>query len=221
MLFSYGFIEHDLGYTSGLTLDLAAAADDPLGRAKEAVATTAAAVRLSYDGASTRWESVFVWLACVNEEDGLRFALAENTDGGRELRLLWKEQDITDDSGALEAMLRADALWDLFQLRAVTVIQERVAGQMQRLSGTGHVMAHAQQSPCVGAAALDAARSLQALEMQLLASVARDVEEQVRVPFPSFTKCQVQVPGASQTSCNLASIPRAIGPPRVVSLGLV
>lgn len=54
MLFSYGFIDGDLGYTSALTLGLTIAEDDLLKRAKEAVSSAAAAVRLTFDSVSTQ-----------------------------------------------------------------------------------------------------------------------------------------------------------------------
>lgn len=67
---------------------------------------------------------------CVNEEDGLSFELVQTIDGSRELRLRWKDQNITDEPDRLEALLRAEPLWEVFYLQAVSTVQERVAMQM-------------------------------------------------------------------------------------------
>ncbi|KAI9678009.1 MAG: hypothetical protein M1817_005953 [Caeruleum heppii] len=144
MLFSYGFIETDAMTTSALTLDLEVPADDPLKAVKENHATAAPAVRLSFDGGSAKWDSQFVWLACVNEEDGLQVHVLQAVDGARELKIFWKEHDMTHDVGSLEALLMADPYAEIFRLRAHAIIQQRVEEQIDRLEETSAAMAEAQ-----------------------------------------------------------------------------
>ena len=69
MLFSYGFIEPTMESARELFLDLDIPDDDPLKLAKIAVAQSAPGFRLFLRGDSTDWESPFVWLCCVNEEE--------------------------------------------------------------------------------------------------------------------------------------------------------
>lgn len=179
-LFSYGFIDSEMSHTTGMTLQLTVPEDDPLGKAKEAVSSTAAAVRVSFDGQSTNWESEFVWLMCVNEEDGLQFQVAHRNDGGRELRMLYQGQDLSDDTGRLEEMLRADPLWDIFLLRALTMLQERVQAQMQRLDAATNKPPSPGDDDRDGDDILRTVKRLRCMEMTLLDQFSKDLIIQVR-----------------------------------------
>jgi hypothetical protein len=55
--------------------------DDPLAPAKRAVNTTAPGFRLHEKSNRIEWESDFVWLIAINEEDGLDFKLKQTTVG--------------------------------------------------------------------------------------------------------------------------------------------
>ena len=132
MLFSYGFIESTMKAARELFLDLEIPDDDPLKLAKKAVAQSAPGFRLFLHGDSTAWESSFIWLVCINEEDGLGFKLLQNNDGERELQASWKGEEITDMSN-LVALLKVEPLWDVFELRAITTLQNRVEQQLLRL----------------------------------------------------------------------------------------
>ena len=140
MLFSYGFIEHSMRSARELYLDLEIPSDDPLKLAKQAIALSAPGFRLFTDGTSVGWEGPFVWLICVNEEDGLGFRILQTNDDTRELQLLWKGAEIANLS-QLDAILRSEPLWDIFQLRAVTVLQARVEIQLT-------LLANDQSHPC-------------------------------------------------------------------------
>jgi len=137
MIFSYGFLENNMASAKELFLDLHIPEDDPLGMAKMHVSTSAPGVRI-FDSTlqegveSVDWDSDFVWLMCVNEEDGLSFRVLQTTDGGRELKTAWKEEDLQDES-KLRQLLEKDSMWEVFQLRAVSLIQDRVEAQMQQL----------------------------------------------------------------------------------------
>ena len=135
MLFSYGFIESTAKSARELFLDLRVPLDDPLKLAKEAVAHSAPGFRLFVHGDSTDWESSFIWLLCVNEEDGLEFKLLQNVDGERELQASWKGEEIADMSN-LVMLLKLEPLWDVFELRAISTLQSRVEQQLVRLEGS-------------------------------------------------------------------------------------
>ena len=135
MLFSYGFIESTTKSARELFLDLEIPLDDPLKLAKKAVAHSAPGFRLFVHGDSTDWESSFIWLLCVNEEDGLEFKLLQNVDGERELQASWKGEEIADMSN-LVMLLKLEPLWDVFELRAISTLQSRVEQQLLRLEGS-------------------------------------------------------------------------------------
>ena len=135
MLFSYGFIELTVKSARELFLDLDIPEDDPLKIAKKAVAQSAPGFRLFLQGDSTDWESSFIWLLCVNEEDGLEFKLLQESDGGKELQTSSQGEDMIDVSD-LVVQLRLDPLWHVFELRAITTLQNRVEQQLLRLEGS-------------------------------------------------------------------------------------
>ena len=135
MLFSYGFIESTAKSARELFLDLEIPFDDPLKLAKEAVAHSAPGFRLFVHGDSIDWESFFIWLLCVNEEDGLEFKLLQNIDGERELQAFWKGEEIADMSN-LVMLLKLEPLWDVFELRAISTLQSRVEQQLLKLESS-------------------------------------------------------------------------------------
>lgn len=135
MLFSYGFIESTMNSARELFLDLDIPDDDPLKLAKKAVAQSAPGFRLFLHGDSTDWESSYIWLLCVNEEDGLEFKILQNNDGERELQASWKDEEITEMTD-LVTLLKLEPLWDVFELRAITTLQNRVEQQLLRLEGS-------------------------------------------------------------------------------------
>ena len=139
LLFSYGFLETGMENARELFLDLSIPADDPLGRAKNAVANTAPGVKLvqRYDG--VEWESDYIWLICVNEEDGLDFAVQETTEGERELKTFWKGQEISSMDG-FEDLLKQDEHWPIFKLRAFSIVRERVENSLELM-----IEAHTEQ----------------------------------------------------------------------------
>lgn len=116
MLFSYGFMEEGMTSARESFLDLDIPDDDPLKLAKKAVSKSAPGFRLFDQMKTIGWESSFVWLICLNEEDGLEFQLLQQLDGERELKVLWRGFEVSDLSN-IEALLSEDERWPLFQLR--------------------------------------------------------------------------------------------------------
>lgn len=208
MLFSYGFIEPQTTHTSALILDLTVPDDDPLKEAKEAVATSAAAVRISWtaDRRSTQWESFFVWLICVNEEDGLRFEVVRGADDRSMLTASWQGRDLTTDTDRLETLLHSDPRWPLYELRAIVTLLERVQGQQRRLDGSEALLVTHDAGPWPGAspgrvndAILATARHLRSLECDLLDHCRRDleaalIERQQHVTIPSPSNAAADMP---------------------------
>ena len=131
MLFSYGFLEESMTFANELYLDLDIPHDDPLKTAKKHVSKAAPGFRLFNGDKAVGWEGPFVWLLCVNEEDGLEFKLVLSNDGERELGVFWNENELTD--GSLESLLQKDPRWEIFQLRAAVVLRDRIAQQLSAL----------------------------------------------------------------------------------------
>lgn len=132
MIYSYGFLEGGLTCARDILLDLTIPSDDPLIGAKSAVSSCAPGVRITHDANGIRWESEYIWIICINEEDGLQFQLARTIDSSEELQTTWKDQNVSNTSG-LERLLKDDPLWDVFHLRAVALIQDRVEQQLSTL----------------------------------------------------------------------------------------
>lgn len=129
MLFSYGFIEHSMLDARELYLDLEIPDDDPLKLAKKAVSKSPPGVRIFIHDQSIGWESPFVWLLCLNEEDGLDLKVLQNNDGTKELKAFWNRSEI-ENMCALESILKVEPLWDVFRLRATVILQARVEAQL-------------------------------------------------------------------------------------------
>ena len=183
MLFSYGFIEDSMESARELFLDLDIPDDDPLKQAKKTVAKSPPGLRIFRTGVSTDWEGPFIWLLCVNEEDGLKFQMLQTTDGGRELTVSWKGQDLVDTL-KLEELLRADPLWDVYNLRAVTTLQGRVESQLHSLVSAGEQMQVAAEQGPASPPNLEIATRLHDLEEELLLQAYEDFEHQVGTLLP-------------------------------------
>ncbi|PWY94770.1 SET domain-containing protein [Aspergillus sclerotioniger CBS 115572] len=133
MIFSYGFLDGQITDAKQIFLDLDIPDDDPLKIAKKAFCKDTPGVKLSTStdsetDAATTWDSPIIWWACVNEEDGLDFNVLQTTDGGRELKATWKGEDVKEPN-SLKDLLAADPRWEIYQLRAVVLILERLETQ--------------------------------------------------------------------------------------------
>ncbi|KAK1146523.1 hypothetical protein N8T08_002953 [Aspergillus melleus] len=149
MVFSYGFLDPERTAANQVFVGLDIPDDDPLKMAKMTFYKGAPGVRMlsppaSSETQSTGWDSPFVWWACVNEEDGLDFNVLQTNDGGRELRASWKGEEV-DLSGDLRNCLATDPLWDVFQLRAVVTILDRLETQFFTLQQSQVMIAEISQ----------------------------------------------------------------------------
>jgi hypothetical protein len=179
MLFSYGFIEGGLEDARDIFLDLEIPDDDPLKRAKKVASQCAPGVRISNYAHSLHWESEFVWIICANEEDGLAFRVAESIEGDRTLEMTWKEKPI-ESTSELMSCCKADPLWEVFNLRAVSIIQDRVAQQLQILYSIPDESADANVTPSVRDGPRIQALKLRELETELLERAYAYLYEEVR-----------------------------------------
>lgn len=178
MLFSYGFLEEHASSAREMFLSLSIPPDDPLRMAKIRVAKAAPGVRIYVDDANqVRWDSTFVWWACINQEDGLDFRVEQTIDGDTELQALWKDSQLEAD--ALQAKLLDDDLRDVFVLRATVMVQQRVEEQGMRLAVSeddfDNALPNAQIRPYV----YESVGRLRKLELELLTRAFEALEEQV------------------------------------------
>lgn len=173
MTFSYGFLDGSTETAKELFLDLQALEDDPLGQAKTHVSSAAPGVRIFDQGEGVGWDSDFVWLLCVNTEDGLGFRVLQTVDGERELKATWKDEEL-DDTSRLKELLETDSMWDVFHLRAVSLIRARVENQIRQLDKGEDL-----QTGSVRERPLILAMSLRALELELLRKAYATMESQV------------------------------------------
>jgi hypothetical protein len=174
MLFSYGFIDRD-STTETLVLPLEPLEDDPLGKVKLVAFGEAPKLHVAREGGSVAWKSPFVHLMCINEEDGLHFRVLQDTEGGRQLRVFWQDEDVTDQTAGFESLVQNHKLGAIFRLRAVTVVQERLQSQLElarsyeSLKDLGDV-----RPEC-----LEAARTLRQIEVGILESGIETLEKKV------------------------------------------
>ncbi|RYO83120.1 hypothetical protein DL766_004454 [Monosporascus sp. MC13-8B] len=164
MLFSYGFIDPH-STTKSISLPLELIDDDPLIKAKLHVFGATPTLEINEDNGVPRWSAPFVYLMCLNEEDGLEFRILQETDGSRHLRMFWQERDVTDAPGTFKGLINGHELQKVFELRAVTVIYEMVQQQLERLSTHGR---DDSISESVRAVTMQAANQLRNIETDLL-----------------------------------------------------
>ncbi len=178
MLFSYGFIESDMTSARELFLDLDMPDDDPLRLAKGAVSKVAPGFRLFLQGDSIGWEGSYVWLIVLNEEDGLEFKLLQDRNGARELQASWKDE-VLPDLSQLESLARSEPLWDVFNLRAISTLQDRVEKQLFRLEGSKKYIEQLLKDEAVEQNTRDNAARLRDLEETLMLHAYEDFESKV------------------------------------------
>lgn len=178
MLFSYGFLEEEMASARELFLDLDIEDDDPLKRAKKALSKSAPGFRLFYQQDTVQWEGPFVWLLCINEEDGLQFDLLQTIEGSRELKVSWQGNEMSDLS-SIEPFLKEDPRWMLFQLRATVVLRNRVEKQLHALNESNDFIHHFSQVPEQMPAKIRDAAKLRDLEETLMLQAYQELEDKI------------------------------------------
>ncbi|KAG9198145.1 hypothetical protein G6514_010471 [Epicoccum nigrum] len=172
-IFSYGFLEDSVESAKVMFLDVEIPDDDPLRPAKMFVSTAAPGFRLFDKAGGIDWESDFIWLVIVNEEDGLDFRIRQTIDGKREIQSLWRDNEL-DDTSKLHQYLREDPMWDVYQLRATVLLHSRVDAQINTLKEYGDPMRDAS----VREGPWRLAERLRALELQMLERATESFESQ-------------------------------------------
>ena len=178
MLFSYGFVDPQ-STADSLVLPLRPFPDDPLAKAKLVAFGQAPKIHVAREGnGSIRWASEFAYLMCINEEDGLEFRILQETDGSQQLRVFWQDEDVTDRTSDFETLIQTHPLAAVLRLRVVTIIQESLEAQLERLRSSpdpspdsGQNM---QRADCVQSAAI-----LRQVETSLLGNAVEALEEEV------------------------------------------
>jgi hypothetical protein len=181
MLFSYGFIDAQ-STADSLVLPLSPFPDDPLAKAKLVAFGQAPKIHVAREGGSApegpiRWASDFAYLMCVNEEDGLEFRVLQQTDGARQLRVFWQDADVTDRTSDFESLIRTHPLSAIIRLRVVTVVQEALGAQLERLQSS--TPPDAAPSSLQREACFRAALTLREIETDILERAIEALEEEV------------------------------------------
>ena len=175
-IFSYGFLEDSVTSAKVMFLDLEIPDDDPLRPAKIFVSAAAPGFRIfEKQDNSIGWESDFIWLVVINEEDGLDFKIRQTVDGKREVQAFWKEREL-DDTCKIREYLQEDPAWDIFQLRATVLLQNRVEAQMETI----RAIQGAKEETLVRCVPWRLAKRLRSLELDMLERAGSALENQVR-----------------------------------------
>lgn len=179
MVFSYGFLDATRDMALWLVLDLQGLPDDPLGFAKQAVFKSAPTLGIYDLGHTVEWTSHFIWLMCVNEEDGLSFRVLQETTGERHLQVLWDSKEV-EDIAKLADLLEESSSWPVYQLRATALVQDRVEAQLAQLTESEEEIAWItdQESFNIGSQELHVATKLRTLERALLEKAVEVLETQ-------------------------------------------
>ncbi|KAF6844857.1 set domain-containing protein [Colletotrichum musicola] len=180
MLFSYGFID-PASAADRLTLPLAPMDDDPLGKAKAHIFEGAPNVEFDRTNGTVNWKSPFAYFMCLNEEDGLSFRVLQDHGGSRELKVFWQEEDVTATTTAFEQHINGHPQAQIFRLRVVTVLEDLVSSQLERLA-TGMSLedldASLSQGGLICGACINAAATLREQETSLLEAAVKALEAQ-------------------------------------------
>lgn len=199
MLFNYGFIDPKTTFDS-MALRLYPFADDPLGKAKLHTSPSPpffviGQVKANPDEllvSQVEWLSPWIYLVCLNEEDGLGFRILEDVQGRQQLRVLWQEEDITEDVDQLEVFANRHPLCDVFKLRAATVVQQKILSQLARLNRGPPEQQPRTTSQAAGSPEPErvaAAEQLRAIERRLMEGALITLDEEVRIsprPFSPY-----------------------------------
>lgn len=205
MLFSYGFLDEGMETAETLFLSLALPQGDVMRAAKMQAAECAPGFKLIDAGdGEVDWKGEFVWLLCVGEEDGLHFDVARTVDGEEEIHGFFKEHELSGGAAELYRLLGQSDMYDVYRLRAVTILQQRVFDQMQVLYASQEDMEEVPHGDGteVRQQVYDQAMKLRRLEFELMERAYEDFEKQVS-DVPSFP-----IRGYSTTILQLGALDR-------------
>lgn len=208
MLFSYGFL--DATSASGsLTLPLEAFPDDPLAKAKLFVFGEQPKVHVAVnDEGAIEWSSPFAYLMCVNEEDGLEFRVLQDTEGARQLRLFWRDEDVTDQANDFETVIRSHELRAVFKLRVVTVVQGCLETHLQAMQAVMSLDTDPDSGVSnIREACMKSAASLREIESATLEKVVEYLENEVSLVDRSEVRAWSRSTSGLQQNRSIALAP--------------
>ena len=185
MLFSYGFLDDGMESAETLFLSLVLPEGDVMRAAKMQAAQCAPGFKLIDAGdGEVDWKGEFVWLLCVGEEDGLHFDVARTIDGEEEIHGFFKEHELSGGAAELYRLLGQSDMYDVYRLRAVIILQQRVFDQMQVLYASQEDMEEVPHGDGteVRQQTYDQAMKLRRLEFELMERAYEDFEKQVCPP---------------------------------------
>ncbi|KAI0973984.1 hypothetical protein F4678DRAFT_458772 [Xylaria arbuscula] len=137
MLFSYGFID-SAATAQSVVLPVESMDDDPLAKAKLYTFGSAPVLKISDSNTGVpQWDAPFIYLMCLNDEDGLHFKVSQSTDGSHDLRMFWQDADVTENAGAMETLIQGHDLYQVFRLRAITIALGMIQEQLEVLAIEG------------------------------------------------------------------------------------
>ena len=186
MLFSYGFLDEHMNTAETLFLSLNIPEDDISRTAKMKIANCAPGFKLididtDTPSGSVDWTGDFIYLLCVTYEDGLRFELAQkNDDAEPELHATFNGDELPEGAASLRRLIAQSDKWDVYRLRAIVILQQRVFDQMQVLYSSQDVMEAVQHGEGTEVRDLvyEQAMKLRRLEFELLEKAYEDFEKQ-------------------------------------------
>jgi len=179
MLYNYGFIPEDAP-RNVVRVNMEPFDDDPLRTAKLVVFGRRPVLVLTETNHKTEWVCPFSFLKCVNFEDGLAFKIAQETDGGQQLRVFWEGRDVTESAGDFATVVSSHGLWPLFLLRVITDIQDQVRAQLERMESDQ--TQHDIQCGVFREGLLDAGSEFRSSEGKILETAVRNLEIEVCRP---------------------------------------
>lgn len=192
MLHSYGFIEEDRESAETVFLGLAIPDNDSLKSAKMKIAHCAPGFKVidAREG-KTPWTGDFIWILCATDDDqNLRFEIARTIDSEEEIQAFWRDEELQGGALSIKKKMMKEPLWDVYQLRAVAILQERVYSQLQMLYETQEDVEGMQGDDDVRAGPYKLAMKLRGLEFALLEKAYENLEEE-KVKFSeSDTVCK-------------------------------
>jgi hypothetical protein len=181
MIFSYGFID-EMHSENSLVLNLRPYPDDPLGRAKEAAFIGLQTIHISVQDDAVVWSSPFLCFMCLNEEDGLEFKVAQETDGSLgQLQVFWQGKDVTSSTNEFQQHIVGHTLHDVFKLRAVALLQDRLGEQIELLCASDEEATALQSETLnpVDETLWMIASQLRTIEAKILQAAYEELESQV------------------------------------------
>lgn len=182
MLFSYGFVDSEATARS-LVLPLESMNDDPLAKAKLHVFDGPPVIKLEDSaGDAPTWTAPFVYLMCLNEDDGIDFQVVQTIDGGRQLVLFWQGEDVTNKAANFETLISGHDLEPIIHLRAITVLITQLTEQVEKLETP--LNCDREPSDPRFHFSLDSVWQLRRAELDLMQRTLAVLENQVRPTLP-------------------------------------